>query len=43
VCAIPLSVEYEWRRRRTKLGVREGGGEMSIIVEKEKGRGVVSR
>jgi hypothetical protein len=23
--------------------VREGGGEMSIIVEKEKGRGVVSR
>jgi len=25
VCAIPLSVEYEWRRRRTKLGVREGG------------------
>lgn len=42
MCGIPLSVEYEWWRRQTKLGEREGG-EMSIIVEKEKGRGVVSR
>jgi len=40
VCAIPLSVEYEWRRRRTKLGVREGGGRnVHHSGERERERG----